>query len=68
MSVLERALRERSLMTSHTRVGRGSKIVPKEGRYRVGQGKKRGTSLINVPFLECALFESAFLECALLEI
>ena len=53
--------RERSLLMSHTRVGRGSKIVPKEGHYR-------GTSLINVPFLECALFESAFLECALLEI
>ena len=30
---------ERSLMTSHIRVGRGSKIAPKKGRYRVGQGR-----------------------------
>jgi hypothetical protein len=46
-------------MTSQIRVGRGSKIAPKKGRYRVGQGryigrskmaKKWGTSLMNVPF------------------
>ena len=33
------SLGERSLMTSHIRVGRGSKIAPKKGRYRVGQGR-----------------------------
>ena len=32
-------LRERPLMTSDIRVGRGSKIAPKMGRYREGQGK-----------------------------
>ena len=26
-------------MTSHIRVGRGSKIAPQKGRYRVGQGR-----------------------------
>ena len=41
-------------MTSDIRVGRGSKIAPKKGRYRVGQGrskmtKKRGTTLMDVP-------------------
>ena len=46
---------ERPLMTSNIRVGRGSKIAPKIGRYRVGQGrskmaKKHGTSLMDVPF------------------
>ena len=53
---LDVSVRERSLMTSHIRVG-GSKIAPKKGRHRVGQGrevgkkwpKKRGTSLVNVP-------------------
>ena len=49
---------KRPLMTSDIRVGRGSKIAPKIGRYRVGQGrylgrskmaKKRGTSLMDVP-------------------
>ena len=30
-------VRERPLTTSHIRVGRGSKIAPKKGRYRVGQ-------------------------------
>ena len=42
------------IMTSHIRVGRGSKIAPKKGYYRVGQNrskmtKKRGTSLMNIP-------------------
>ena len=42
------SLRERSLMTSHIRVGRGVQDSPQKGRYRVGQGrskmaKKRGT-------------------------
>ena len=32
-------LRERPLMTSDIRVGRGSKIAPKKGRYRAGQGR-----------------------------
>ena len=32
-------VRERPLMTSDIRVGRGSKIAPKMGRYRVGQGR-----------------------------
>ena len=32
-------LRERPLMTSNIRVGRGSTIAPKVGRYRVGQGR-----------------------------
>ena len=32
-------IRERPLMTSDFRVGRGSKIAPKIGRYRVGQGR-----------------------------
>ena len=46
--------RVRSLMTSLIREGRGSKIAPKKGCCRVGQGrsemaKKRGTSLMNVP-------------------
>ena len=31
--------RERPLMTSDIRVGRGSKIAAKIGRYRVGQGR-----------------------------
>ena len=31
--------RERSLMTSDIRVGRGSKIAPKMERYTVGQGR-----------------------------
>ena len=31
--------REHPLMTSDIRVGRGSKIAPKIGRYRVGQGR-----------------------------
>ena len=30
---------ERLVMTSDIRVGRGSKIAPKVGRYRVGQGR-----------------------------
>ena len=52
--LFESNVRERSLMTSLIRVGRGSKIAPKKGHYRVGQGrsevtKKRGTSLMNVP-------------------
>ena len=34
-----RALGERPLMTADIRVGRGSKIAPKIGRYRVGQGR-----------------------------
>ena len=33
------SVRERPLMTSDIRVGRGSKIAHKIGRYRVGQGK-----------------------------
>ena len=32
-------LRERSLMTSLIRVGRGVQESPKKGRYRVGQGR-----------------------------
>ena len=35
-------LRERPLMTSDIRVGRGSKIAQKIGRYRVGQGRYVG--------------------------
>ena len=31
--------RERPLMTSHIRVGRGVQNSPKKGRYRVGQGR-----------------------------
>ena len=31
--------REHSLMTSHIRIGRGSKIAPQKERYRVGQGR-----------------------------
>ena len=30
---------ERPLMMSNIRVGRGSKIAPKMGHYRVGQGR-----------------------------
>ena len=37
-----RNLRERSLMTSDIRVGRGSKIAQKKGRYGVEQGRKVG--------------------------
>ena len=33
------SIRERQLMTSDIRVGRGPKIVPNMGRYRVGQGR-----------------------------
>ena len=32
-------VRERPLMTSNIRVGRGSKIAPEIERYRVGQGR-----------------------------
>ena len=39
IDITELSSRERSLMTSHIRVGRGSKIAPKKGRYRVGQGR-----------------------------
>ena len=35
-------IRERPLMTSDIRVGRGSKIAPKMGRYRVGKGRQVG--------------------------
>ena len=35
----ENIARKHPLMTSDVKVGRGSKIVPKIGRYRVGQGR-----------------------------
>ena len=35
----EAGFRERPLMTSDTRVGRGVQDSPKKGRYRVGQGR-----------------------------
>ena len=34
-----KSTRERSLMTSHIKVGRGIQHRPKKGRYRVGQGR-----------------------------
>ena len=36
---LQKSLRERPLLMSNIRVGRGSKIAPKMGCYRGGQGR-----------------------------
>ena len=49
-------VRDCSLMTFYLRVGRVSKIAPKikgyregQGRFKVKNGQKRGTSLMDVP-------------------